>query len=71
MAPLFADAIAWKAGARQSSDHTDKMKILPVLALASAHAYTVFEVDAVCDLAATPAVECGLNEWCTADMKVS
>merc|ERR1711935_847966 len=48
-------------------DHTDKMKILPVLAFASAHAYTVFEVDAVCDLAATPAVECGVNEWCTTD----
>merc|ERR1712021_203284 len=48
---------------------TDKMKILPVLALATAHAYTVFEVDAVCDLAATPAVECGVNEWCTAEKK--
>merc|ERR1711935_871215 len=48
-------------------DHTDKMKILPVLAFASAHAYTVFAVDAVCDLAATPAVECGVNEWCTTD----
>merc|ERR1712086_1136287 len=48
---------------------TDKMKILPVLALASAHAYTVFAVDAVCDLAATPAVECGVNEWCTTDKK--
>merc|ERR1712106_819400 len=46
---------------------TDKMKILPVLALASAHAYTVFEVDAICDLDATPAVECGVNEWCTAE----
>merc|ERR1712127_614909 len=48
---------------------TDKMKILPVLAFASAHAYTVFEVDTVCDLAATPAVECGVNEWCTTDKK--
>merc|ERR1711892_1029119 len=48
---------------------TDKMKILPVLAFASAHAYTVFAVDAVCDLAATPAVECGVNEWCTTDKK--
>merc|ERR1711892_241050 len=48
---------------------TDKMKILPVLAFASAHAYTVFAFDAVCDLAATPAVECGVNEWCTTDKK--
>merc|ERR1712106_5006 len=47
--------------------HTDTMKILPVLALASAHAYTVFEVDAVCDLDATPCA--GVNEWCTAEMK--
>merc|ERR1712123_45674 len=46
---------------------TDKMKILPVLALASAHAYTVFEVDAICDLDATPCA--GVNEWCTAEMK--
>merc|ERR1711935_959290 len=46
---------------------TDKMKILPVLALASAHAYTVFEVDAICDLDATPCA--GGNEWCTAEMK--
>merc|ERR1711935_478652 len=44
---------------------TDKMKILPVLALASAHAYTVFEVNAVCDVDTTPCT--GVNEWCTAD----
>merc|ERR1711935_459914 len=51
------------------ADHTDKMKILPVLAFASAHAYTVFAVNAACDLDATPAVECGVNEWCTTDKK--
>merc|ERR1712106_213583 len=43
--------------------YTDKMKILPVLALASAHAYTVFEVNAVCDADKTPCT--GVNEWCT------
>merc|ERR1711935_141828 len=42
---------------------TDKMKILPVLAFASAHAYTVFEVGSECDVVTTPCA--GMNEWCT------
>ena len=47
------------------------MKVLPVLALASAHAYTVFEIGATCDLAADPPVPCGVNEMCGEDKKVS
>merc|ERR1712168_1549495 len=49
---------------------TDKMKVLPVLALASAHAYTVFEIDGACDLEADPQVPCtGTNEMCNAEKK--
>ena len=40
------------------------MKVLPVLALASAHAYSVFEINAACDLEADPPVLCGVNEMC-------
>lgn len=71
MAPMFANGNAWKARVCPSSDHTDKMKVLPVLALASAHAYTVFEIGATCDLEADSPVPCGVNEMCGEDKKVS